>query len=109
MADERFEYDELDAKVAEFLGELEGLCKRYGFGIAACGCCDSPWLTVDKGNPGNREYTNLFVGRVDDEFVCSVERACVLSGDCYVTSAGEVKVAESFIKGFEITKDGKRD
>ena len=31
-------------KLYNFLKEYEALCKKYGFSIDACGCCDSPYI-----------------------------------------------------------------
>jgi len=37
-------------KLDQFLKELTVLCRRYGFKIDACGCCDSPWVVeLDSG------------------------------------------------------------
>jgi hypothetical protein len=37
----------IDAERA-FVDELVVLCKRHGFVIDACGCCDSPWIVPIK-------------------------------------------------------------
>ena len=34
----------MDEKTAAFLEEYRALCERHGFYVAACGCCDSPFL-----------------------------------------------------------------
>lgn len=33
-------------KVIEFLKEYKRICEKFGIVIGACGCCNSPWLTV---------------------------------------------------------------
>lgn len=41
----------IDAAVKkDFLRELSKLTKKYGVGIAGCGCCQSPFLTNAKGS-----------------------------------------------------------
>ena len=34
----------MEEKIYKFLKEYETLCKKYGFSIDACGCCDSPYI-----------------------------------------------------------------
>jgi hypothetical protein len=38
-------------RVAEFLKEYETLCRKYSIVISACGCCNSPWLSVQSFKP----------------------------------------------------------
>jgi hypothetical protein len=34
-----------EAKKQQFLDGLTKLTRETGFGVGACGCCDSPWVT----------------------------------------------------------------
>lgn len=31
-----------------FLKDYEVICRKHGAIIASCGCCDSPWVAMDK-------------------------------------------------------------
>lgn len=36
------------SNVEVFLSLYEGLCRKYGLHISACGCCQSPWVVETK-------------------------------------------------------------
>jgi len=95
IVEENLEYDSTDEKVASFLGELESLCRRYGFGISACGCCGSPWIITE-----SRTYDELDADvRFDEPFSVSrpneYERSKTFN-------------LEKVSHGFRITKNGKQ-
>ena len=31
-------------KLKSFFKEYQKICKKYGYFVTACGCCDSPWI-----------------------------------------------------------------
>lgn len=94
----QLEYDELDAKVSQFLGELEDLCAKYSFGIGACGCCDSPWITT-----GERDYVDLFVDG-NSKATCTRSDKAVYDEKKTPISIGRVKFWK---RGFVIDRNGK--
>lgn len=36
----------MDKPIANFLKEYKQLCLKYNLVIDACGCCDSPWVSI---------------------------------------------------------------
>lgn len=58
----------------DFLEGLAELTRRTGIEIAACGCCNSPWLSPVKSRKGHyktgRSYT--LAGDANDDTPCEV-------------------------------------
>ena len=93
---EYLEYDDVDARVASFLGDLERICDKHGISdIWGCGCCGSPCIKVEEPD---HTYESL---ERDESGVCSVHRSAepIMSDGKIIGWRG----------GYDITKDGKRE
>ena len=98
LGHEPIEYDEVDARIAAFLADLEAICDKHGIAdIFGCGCCGSPRVIVE-GYEKELEHAYSNLGRND-------------SGVFYVERDGydrDIKPGEYvWMSGFDITKDGK--
>jgi hypothetical protein len=52
-------------QAAAFIADLEELTRKHGIEVAACSCCNSPWL-IDATTPGHYRWNWVEIGGVAD-------------------------------------------